>query len=439
MAEPSAGWRQARSGVLLGVMLLPMLFAARAGQLSSQCFWLCVYCSLHVSLRASGTNFVSVVLPLALVPCTNGMQMDIFVVVPLVVCMITVYSCERIVPRTFTLGEATIVGHVWALLYMAMLMFVYGQLSLTKLRKVILIGIFAPSTYAAGVIMLAHFRTAKSLTMHVIYYTSGALAIVLMFVWMSMAIGENSLAWLADYMTQRTMVPVKLTCYWVIVLTLGLGVFLPKLVPRLPRIVIRKYFHLMLLLVVVPAILLHLRFTSLVLAVVFSIFVVLESLRVARVAPLAAALDEYFGSFRDDRDQGTLVVTHIYLLLGCAISVWYAQLTYGGTYSATGLLVAYSGLTCTGLADGAAAVVGTSFGRTRWFGKKTLEGSAAFAVTAFGFQAVLLWYQGFQGLSLTSWAMLALADLMACLLEATSEQIDNIVLPLFHMCWLQLV
>jgi hypothetical protein len=63
-----------------------------------------------------------------------------------------------------------------------------------------------------------------------------------------------------------------------------------------------------------------------------------------------------------------LVLTHIYLLLGCAAPAW---LTQGGPLR-SGLrpLFPFAGVLAVGVGDTAAAVFGTYFGRTPWaFGR----------------------------------------------------------------------
>lgn len=48
----------------------------------------------------------------------------------------------------------------------------------------------------------------------------------------------------------------------------------------------------------------------------------MEFLRCTGCPPIAALLDSYYGGFLDARDGGKLVVTHIFLVLGCAIPLW---------------------------------------------------------------------------------------------------------------------
>merc|ERR1712216_965125 len=146
------------------------------------------------------------------------------------------------------------------------------------------------------------------------------------------------------------------------------------------------------------------------------------------------SLDAALRTYIDERDGGTAILTHIYLLLGCALPVWYAFFAHhGGAFSARALLSALSGVAVTGVGDAAASVVGSSIGRLRWpRNKKTLEGSAAMALSVITFQAAMLHIVGFHRVGSGAWGRLVAADLAVCFLEAVTDQVDNVVLPLFH-------
>jgi len=329
------------------------------------------------------------------------------------------------------------------LIYYCIILLLTGNVQLTKLRTIIIIGIFVPVLFAGILIVAARIRylhPGNKIIMNLMYYASGAITVLIMGVWMSYAIGQNSVVWLWEYLLSHSATPLKLGIYFVTVMGVMLGAILPFVHYRMPRIITRKYFHLVAFIMFVPAIYIHLRFMSLCFAVAFSVFIVLEGLRIARVEPVASVLKQIMDNFTDERDRGTLVVTHMYLGLGCSISAWYALLIYGGIFSATSLLIAFSGISCTALSDSIAALVGVNMGRIRWpNSRKSLEGSLGFLVSMLTFQGTLLWYAGFENLSTLSCIKLLVADFAVMLLEAMSDQIDNVNLPLFHMILLQTV
>lgn len=51
-------------------------------------------------------------------------------------------------------------------------------------------------------------------------------------------------------------------------------------------------------------------------------FVVLEYVRIVALPPLGNFIAKNIQLFIDHRDRGTFILTHIYLLAGCAIPVW---------------------------------------------------------------------------------------------------------------------
>lgn len=53
-----------------------------------------------------------------------------------------------------------------------------------------------------------------------------------------------------------------------------------------------------------------------------NLFVLSEVLRIFRVPPFGMLLQRFMEQFIDRRDQGAAVLTHVYLLLGCAIPIW---------------------------------------------------------------------------------------------------------------------
>jgi dolichol kinase len=71
------------------------------------------------------------------------------------------------------------------------------------------------------------------------------------------------------------------------------------------------------------------------------------------------------------------------------------------------------------LADGAAAIVGKSFGRRRLIGKKTLEGTLALICVAF---VVSVWFVG--------WAVALIGAVIAGLVELMPVD-DNLSIPIF--------
>ena len=143
-----------------------------------------------------------------------------------------------------------------------------------------------------------------------------------------------------------------------------------------------------------------------------------ECTRVLRVFRIHEILSRYMLSFTDERDMGTIVLSHFYLLVGCAIPIWLVP------RSVENVLPASAGILSVGVGDAIAAVVGTFYGKTKWFDtKKSVEGTAAAALLTSLLTICLVSSEHY--LSVTTFVT------MTCLLETFTEQMDNLILPLY--------
>jgi len=135
-----------------------------------------------------------------------------------------------------------------------------------------------------------------------------------------------------------------------------------------------------------------------------SAFLLSEVVRHYEIPPFGIYLKDFFSIFTDERDtRGPLVVSHIFLLIGCAIPVW--MTLYGSKLPTNSLPIeGFSGVLCLGCGDAMvnsrmtvlmqASIIGKKYGRQRWpRTKKTIEGTIAFAVAvivgAFGTAHIL--------------------------------------------------
>jgi dolichol kinase len=149
--------------------------------------------------------------------------------------------------------------------------------------------------------------------------------------------------------------------------------------------------------------------------------------RVTKVKPFSGVLDTCFDSFKDSQDPGALTMTHMYLLIACALPLW--MLPRGSKVS----LSTCSGVIAVGFGDTAASVIG-SFGRFHWTrSKKTVEGSIGAAVSMFLSSVFLFSYlDPSQMISLPEMAVLFLISFLVSAIEAKTKEIDNLVLPIYH-------
>jgi dolichol kinase len=153
----------------------------------------------------------------------------------------------------------------------------------------------------------------------------------------------------------------------------------------------RKVFHGMMVAMLLPTTFFDPAFIALALSLILAIFLLLDLLRASQLPPLSKPLAYFLTPYVDGRDlRGPVVVSHIFLLIGCAVPLWLslAGMTFFGedpwkkweVGSRDVSMIA--GVVCVGMGDAAASLIGRRFGRRKWpwSGGKSLEGSAAFAL-----------------------------------------------------------
>ncbi|RDA87672.1 hypothetical protein CP532_3771 [Ophiocordyceps camponoti-leonardi (nom. inval.)] len=181
-----------------------------------------------------------------------------------------------------------------------------------------------------------------------------------------------------------------LSGYWLLILVVGLMIVF-RLKETYEVDTRRKVFHFMMVAMFLPGTYVDPAFAGLALALVLAIFLILDLLRASQLPPLSKPIASFLAPYVDGRDfRGSVVVSHMFLLIGCAIPLWLALATVprSGTGCGAGWEVPtrdvsmVSGVVCVGLGDAAASLIGRRYGRRKWLwgGGKSLEGSAAFAV-----------------------------------------------------------
>lgn len=193
-----------------------------------------------------------------------------------------------------------------------------------------------------------------------------------------------------------------ISLYWLGILIVGLTIVL-----RLKEIyevdTRRKVFHFMMVGMLLPTTYVDPTFVALSLSVILAIFLVLDLLRASQLPPLSKPIATFLAPYVDGRDfRGPVVVSHIFLLIGCAIPLWLALASISRTGSnyllgwevPTCDVSMVSGVICVGLGDAAASLIGRRYGHRKWLwgGGKSLEGSVAFALAVFvGLAAASAW------------------------------------------------
>ncbi|KAF2765981.1 hypothetical protein EJ03DRAFT_318394 [Teratosphaeria nubilosa] len=186
-------------------------------------------------------------------------------------------------------------------------------------------------------------------------------------------------------------VRLLLIAYWAIILVIGLlTVFsLTAFVEVDTR---RKVFHGVMVAMLLPSIFIDPCYCALALGLVLVVFLLLEVIRAGQVPPIGNAIGRFVAPYVDGRDlRGPVVVSHIFLLIGCAVPLWFSLASIKREDEAPWIgwelqnnereVAMVAGVVCVGMGDAAASLIGRRYGRHKWIwvGGKSLEGSAAFA------------------------------------------------------------
>lgn len=155
---------------------------------------------------------------------------------------------------------------------------------------------------------------------------------------------------------------------------------------------------------------------------IFALFLMLELTRLINVPPMGTILQEVFSIFVDEKDA-LVSLTPLYLLCGMSYALWMPT-------NSLPLTCLFSGVLTVGIGDTAASYVGCNWGTHKWpSSEKSVEGTFGCALSQAGLICALM-YTGF--ITSNSWLFLRslIAVIGVSLVEARSNQIDNLVLPL---------
>jgi dolichol kinase len=192
-------------------------------------------------------------------------------------------------------------------------------------------------------------------------------------------------------------------------------------VPTLSLNARRKFFHALAVAMFLPGLAIDPAFTHLAFSAAFALFTFTEYVRYFALYPFGAAVHVFLSEFLDPKDAGAAILSHFYLLTGCANSVW---------LEAPSLLLQFSGILALGVGDALASIVGKRVGRHRWSATtaKSLEGSAAFVLSVVACAWVLRACGLTEPFSIIRFTVIAV---LTAAVEAMSVQNDNLTIPLF--------
>ncbi|KAF6151901.1 hypothetical protein GIB67_010475 [Kingdonia uniflora] len=268
---------------------------------------------------------------------------------------------------------------------------------------------------------------AKSL---VFYISLAVTLLVIVPAWMQFVqdFHMHPVSWVLNFVFTEPFKIIPLCIYWIGVICASvLRFYSISKSSKIERILLRKYYHLMAVLMFLPALIFQPSFLDLAFGAALAVFLLLEIIRVWKIWPLGELVHQFMNAFTDHRDSDLLIVSHFSLLLGCALPKWMSS----GFNDRP--LAPFAGILSLGIGDTMASIIGYKYGVLRWSktGKKTIEGTAAGITSVLAACSVLLPLLASTGFILSQhWLSLLLAVIVSGLLEAYTAQLDNAFIPL---------
>ncbi|KAJ4971103.1 hypothetical protein NE237_004202 [Protea cynaroides] len=274
-------------------------------------------------------------------------------------------------------------------------------------------------------------RTSQGIERSFIFYASLAVTLtVIAPAWMQFVqkFLVHPLLWVFYFVFTEPHKRLALCIYWIGVIVVSVFRFYHiSKNSKIERILLRKYYHLLAVLMFLPAFIFQPNFLDLAFGVALAVFLALEIIRIWKIWPLWKLVHQFMNAFTDHRDSDILIVSHFSLLLGCALPIWMSSRFNDRP------LAPFAGILSLGIGDTMASMVGHKYGVLRWSktGKKTVEGTAAGITSVLAACSILLPLLASTGYILSQhWFSLLLAVTVSGLLEAHTAQLDNAFIPL---------
>ncbi|XP_035216451.1 dolichol kinase-like isoform X2 [Stegodyphus dumicola] len=343
-------------------------------------------------------------------------------------------------PRTFTLGEVQIIAQGILLFILSCILSLLNELDIfpdKSLQNIIPVSVKFMQVLLLGCLLLVYVlhkftQIRHGLSFHICCVSFGLLMLL---VW-SYVLDENPVMWLLLFCL-KNKIRIFLLLFWVVstFTSIFFVIWINQVQNQKVSTITRKYFHIIVNAVFIPGIIYDLELLHLASGIALTVFIVLEMYRVLDVYIIGPAINNAFQIFLDEKDSGVLILTHIYLLIGCSCPLWLYPYSLTKGYH----ICLLSGIISVGFGDTAAALGGSLFGKHFWKNsKKTFEGTACAIVS----QLVCCYPFLSVGHTFSIWNILLVTTsiIFTSLLEATTSQVDNLVLPLFmfsFLSWIQ--
>ncbi|XP_024539538.1 dolichol kinase EVAN-like isoform X1 [Selaginella moellendorffii] len=438
----------ASTGIFLGSITWPLVLASRfnssvdPASTSKFSFWSATLCSLRLlNFFSSDTSSVTLLGQsslfdyfkggIALFALSIGFAnatgfMDLIPIAVLAIQSCGSASFLRAILQKFpgcgTPGELILVASGLALYGGNLLLTILGN-PIDPLDCMLQVGVFGLSLMPPAYKCFLWLTRDSKATSFAAAFLSIMLTIAPAWFRLVAGVHRHPVLWVVNFMLEKPLLRFGLCLYWLAALCLLPYLYSIAKHNGAPQILVRKGYHILAVMMFVPAVLIEKEFLHLAFTVALVIFGLVEMLRIWQIPHIGPRITEFMAVFADHRDSDKLIVSHFSLLLGCAVPVWFH---HGWRLRP---LATLAGILSIGIGDTMASYVGYNYGswRISSTSKKTVEGTMA-GIMSLGFSCALIQrlvspicFQTYQ---------LAIPAVLAGLLEAYTSQMDNMFVPL---------
>ncbi|XP_075224704.1 dolichol kinase isoform X3 [Lycorma delicatula] len=295
----------------------------------------------------------------------------------------------KLCPHSFTFGEASVVTQS-GILFLSSTIANFGFETNTSRMQIATL-ILQIGLLGICFICTACFLFPKLRKPNEFYLTVTGVLLLFIILLLHLILGFSPVLWIINLLT-ADLFTVHLLIYWVVCSVIAIiSVIIQVYGCKKASTVVRKIFHILAVAVFVPGLIFRPCLLYLASGICFALFVALELLRLLKMPPIGAGLQAGFLVFADEKDEGPLALTAIYLLLGCAGPLWLHPLPSSNvmadvTPPPQQFLPLLAGLLAVGVGDTAASACGTWFGQHYWPGyvprSNLLKPTAAVAIAS---------------------------------------------------------
>eukprot|EP00347_Sterkiella_histriomuscorum_P023226 403335466 len=210
---------------------------------------------------------------------------------------------------------------------------------------------------------------------------------------------------------------------------------------------LRKTFHILALVLFLPGTLSTPQMMTFAFNCVSVLLILIEMIRYFMKKKnekglILNSLDSYFKAFTDQREQqpNQLIVTHILLLMGCAMpNTIYFTILNGGFQNKYTQLVTVSSILFLGVGDTAASLIGSRYGTSKWKNNSNKTSEGTISLVVFTFIAYLMIINLIFPKYLDIFMVVLFSTIMVGFAEGLSHQYDNLVCSVLYFFLINMI